>query len=173
MNVSLRLYPLNNMYAASPCGLVYSLDYRNTGQPCILSQNKHSLGYVRVTIGGKATGVHVIIARTYLPNPDNLPEVDHIDGDKTNNSINNLRWVSHGDNIRHGMKRMGNWLKNAPKKTTSIQSYTGHNSTVKTYISIMEASKDHGVKYPVFAPAICRAIKHDWRAYGLRWRRLN
>lgn len=42
--------------------------------------------------------LHRIVAETFIPNPDNKPCVDHIDGDKKNNSVSNLRWVTHKEN---------------------------------------------------------------------------
>lgn len=45
--------------------------------------------------------VHTLLAKVYLPNPSNLPEVNHIDGNKLNNSLDNLEWVKCVDNIRH------------------------------------------------------------------------
>lgn len=45
--------------------------------------------------------VHRLVALCFVANPDNLPEVDHIDGDKQNNHKGNLRWVTRGFNIEH------------------------------------------------------------------------
>lgn len=45
--------------------------------------------------------IHRLVAQTFLPNPDRLPQVNHIDGNKENNYVGNLEWVSAGDNIRH------------------------------------------------------------------------
>lgn len=45
--------------------------------------------------------VHRLIAETFIPNPHNLPEVDHINGHKTDNRLENLRWVSASDNQRN------------------------------------------------------------------------
>lgn len=45
--------------------------------------------------------VHRLVAETFIPNPYCLPEVNHIDGDKQNNSVNNLEWCNHLDNMRH------------------------------------------------------------------------
>lgn len=59
-------------------------------------------GYPIVTVGSNKKRVqktvHRIIAETFIPNPQNLPEVDHIDNDKTNNRVENLRWISSFEN---------------------------------------------------------------------------
>ena len=55
---------------------------------------------VDVCIEGKRTTytIHRLVALAFIPNPDNLPQVDHIDQDKHNNHVSNLRWSSHSDN---------------------------------------------------------------------------
>ena len=49
----------------------------------------------------KRIAVHRLVALTYIPNPNNLPEVNHKDRDKGNNNVSNLEWCSHADNIQH------------------------------------------------------------------------
>ena len=48
--------------------------------------------------------VHRLIAETFIPNPNNLRDVNHKDGNKLNNDVSNLEWISHSDNIRHSYK---------------------------------------------------------------------
>lgn len=56
-------------------------------------------GYFRCSVGGVGRKrVHRFVAEAFLPNPDNLPIIDHIDGNKQNNTVENLRWVSYSDN---------------------------------------------------------------------------
>lgn len=65
-------------------------------------------GYVRVGLcglyGKKNFGVHRLVAEAFIPNPDNLPEVNHINGNRADNRVENLEWVSFMDNQKKVMK---------------------------------------------------------------------
>lgn len=58
-------------------------------------------GYKRVYVFKKRFFIHRLVAERYIPNPENLPQVNHIDGDKLNNSVENLEWVSESGNQQH------------------------------------------------------------------------
>lgn len=74
----------------------------------ILRPKPHSRGYHSVTLSRNGVAedhlVHRLVARHFLPNPKELPEVNHKDGNKQNNDVSNLEWVSHAENTRHSWR---------------------------------------------------------------------
>lgn len=58
-------------------------------------------GYMRVKVKGKEMFVHRLIAEMYIPNPNNYPIINHIDGNKLNNSVENLEWCTYSHNNKH------------------------------------------------------------------------
>ena len=61
-------------------------------------------GYHRIKVGRKAYGAHRLVAIAFIPNPMNKPDVNHIDGNKENNSVSNLEWVSKKENMLHAVR---------------------------------------------------------------------
>ena len=68
--------------------------------------NKRGYAYVTISINGKLKdiSIHRAVAETFIPNPENKPQVNHIDGDKLNNNVNNLEWCSAKDNMKHAVE---------------------------------------------------------------------
>lgn len=77
--------------------------HRDTDSFNQLSPWKDTKGYYTVRIHGENMRVHQIVAQHFVPNPLNLPEVHHIDGNKTNNCFCNLEWCTRAEhNAKHG-----------------------------------------------------------------------
>lgn len=90
------------LYEVSSMGRVKSLNYRRTGKEKVLKGKLNNSGYLKVTLckEGKAKEyfIHRLVAIAFIPNPDNLPCIDHINTIKTKNEVVNLRWVTYKEN---------------------------------------------------------------------------
>lgn len=113
-------------YQVSNEGRVRSLK----GRIKILKQSNHHQGYKHLNIcqDGKQhkIKVHRLIAKAFLPNPTNLEQVNHKDGNKANNNVSNLEWCSRTDNNNHywielSCRRRGvHWHKKAQRWASSM-----------------------------------------------------
>lgn len=97
-------------------------------------------GYMQVRLykNGKNKNcyIHRLVAQAFMPNPNNYKEIDHIDCDKSNNKVNNLKWCNHLQNVSY------NNITRKIKNIKYINCYDLDWNYLKTYLSINQASKE-------------------------------
>jgi hypothetical protein len=148
-------------------------------QEKILKPQKHNKGYLTITLtkNGKQKQklLHRLVAETFIENPMNKKEVNHINGIKTDNRVENLEWVTKEENMQHAFKILGKkaqatgkFGKDNPKaiKVKMIDKNT--NKTIKIFGAIIEAAKYLGISKSCHIVSCCKGkIKS---AYGYKWK---
>lgn len=86
--------------------------------------------------------VHRLIANAFIPNPDHLPQINHIDGDKYNNKIDNLEWVTNADNMIHAY-RTGLQTPSRPNRKR-IGRYDIGGNLIEIFESVRSAVRAYG-----------------------------
>lgn len=96
------------VYQVSNEGRVRSLYGNHKAREKILRLYTNKSNYWRVHLCSfgkdKRFLVSRLVAQAFIPNPDNLPQVNHIDGNKNNNTIGNLEWITMSNNLKHAFK---------------------------------------------------------------------
>lgn len=108
--------------------------------------------------------VHRLIAETFIPNPAELPEVNHIDGNPLNNNVNNLEWSSRLDNVRHAFE---NKLIKTERAVAKLHPKTLE--IIETYKSESEACRQHNVTQG----KILRSMQRNGTSCGYKWKYLD
>ena len=141
------------LYEVSSSGLVRNI---KTGR--ILRQNESKGGYRTVLLCSpnctKRFLVHRLVATAFIPNPKGLPEVNHKDGIKENNTVDNLEWCTKSENQQHRR----NILKKGLRKVQCTETGT-------VYESIKSAAEQNGT----YIPDIVRACQKGSTAAGFHW----
>lgn len=95
-----RIAHIGDDYIVADDGTVYRY-WRNRKQWQRQSPRKHTNGYMRGVIYGKDRYIHRLVAELFVSNPNGYKEVNHKDGDKTNNHVDNLEWCTRAQNCKH------------------------------------------------------------------------
>lgn len=148
------------LYQISSLGNVKTLSYgpKNVRQLSnkskILKQSLSSSGYLHVQLykQGKSKTImtHILVAKAFVDNPSNKREVNHIDGNKSNNNMNNLEWVTRSENLSHAIKLglrkppMLNKKGKDNKNRKPVIQYSKDGELIKTWDSIADAARYYG-----------------------------
>ena len=140
-------------YEISESGLI-----RNKETGNIKSQQLKN-GYLYIELRGEKIAVHRLVAKTYIPNPDNLPCINHKDENKTNNCVNNLEWCTVAYNNAYG-ERQQRCDYGRGKAIIALKD----GQYYKRYDSIVQAADDIGTN-PSGIGGVLRGLHHTHRGY--------
>lgn len=114
-------------------------------------------GYLRIKLSrGNVRRIHRLVAQAFIPNPLNLPYINHIDEDKTNNNVGNLAWCTASQNVRHSIH----------KCSCRINQLTLDGQFIRQWESSMQIQRELGYKCTYIIECCKRKCN---QAYGYRW----
>lgn len=131
-------------YMVSNKGNVKSLNYNHTGREKIMKQYYQQTGYLLIGLsnnGKKWYLVHRLVAQAFIPNPNNLPQVNHKDENKQNNCVQNLEWCNQKYNMNYGTR---NKIV-AEKLSKPVLQMDKTNKIIAEFPSIMEVKRQLGI----------------------------
>jgi hypothetical protein len=140
---------------------------KNTATGEILKPTLNTWGYPSVTLccNGKRKNlsVHRLVAKAFIPNPNNLPEVNHKDENKTNNAVWNLEWTTKKENINHGTRTQ----RANEKKHKRVVQYSLSGEVVKVWDSVKEAEQ-YGFHHSAIS-ACCHGKRKSHLGFTWGW----
>lgn len=148
-----KIWAIKDGYLVHRDGSIYKLNWKRTGMMRKIKQSKDKDGYFYFACNRKLIKSHRFVAECFIPNPQNLPEINHKNEDKTDNRVENLEWCTHKYNNNYGShnKRVGESiskvLKNHPKKSKPVIQYTLDGEFVKEWCSIREIERVLGYSH--------------------------
>lgn len=137
----------------------------------VLRPQKLRHGYVYVNLWKdnvrKGCTIHRLVAIAFIPNPDNKPQVNHIDGDRANNKVENLEWTTNSENQRHRLDILHHKGVRIYETRKVVCVETGD-----VYDSITSASKFANVAVSNIV-AVCRGYEGAHTSGGYHWKYID
>jgi hypothetical protein len=168
-------------YLVTDKGEILSKNYHREGRIAKLQPRIKENGYPYVILRKDGLNytktIHRIVAESFIPNPDNKQTVNHKNGNKTDNRVENLEWATQSENIKHAyrvLKRQinKNWLgkfgKNNPKSKIVIQLF--NKNIIAEFNGLHEAERQTHINR-VSIKLVCQGKRNS--AGGYQWRYKN
>ena len=159
------------LYQLSDQGRVKSLARQNclgrTVKERILKSRTNRYGYMEVNLCAdgkrKMLKVHRLVCQAFHDNPDNKPEVNHVNEDKTDNRACNLEWCTRRENLNHGTRNE----RSRKSLSKPVGQYTLNGELVKVWPSAIEVQRQTGFSQGY----ICNTVRGKYKqAYGYIWK---
>lgn len=169
-------------YEISSFGRVKSLErhvcYKNkngklvfTQLPTAIMKQYDSNGYLKVDLYADAKRrkvfVHALVAAEFCRNPDELPEVNHIYGDRKCNFFNRLEWVSCANNVQHAYSSLHCKRRGLNKSKNGVEQYTLDGVFVKWWATMKDITNALGYEWSCISRC-CRGVSNT--SYGFKWK---
>lgn len=130
-----------------------------------LSKNGYYTVILSTNGNYKTYFTHRLVAEAFIPNPENKPCIDHINTDRTDNRVENLRWVTHKENQNNPLTKIK--MKRNKSKAKPIIQLTKTNELVRKWESASQVQRDLGYSKSAIS-SCCRGAKSK-TAYGYKW----